>query len=76
MISDPRDGTSPYKDRLTELELCSLEKRRPWGDLRAAFEYLKGGCKKNGEMASNPLRLGIRSKGFGLRAVRHCTGCS
>jgi len=30
------------KDRLRELELLCLEKRRPWGDLRAAFWYPKG----------------------------------
>jgi len=40
-----RDGTPSYEDRMTA-GAVQLEKRRLWGELRAAFHYLNKGCKK------------------------------
>lgn len=37
------------EDRVRELGLFSMEKRILWGDLVAAFHYIKRACKKKKE---------------------------
>jgi len=60
-----------YEDRLRELGLCSLEKRRVWGHLSAAFQYLKGAYKKDGErLFTRACSDKTRGNGFKLKEGR------
>jgi len=53
------------------LGLFSLEKRRLWGDLRPAFQYLKGAYRKGGEnIFSRACGDRRRSNGFKLKEGR------
>ena len=55
-----------YKNRLRELGLFSLEKRRMRGDLTAAFQYLKGAYKQEGSQLLKRVDNG-RSRGNGFK---------
>ena len=60
-----------YEDRLEELRLFSLEKRRLPGDLRSACQYLKEGCKKEGDKLFRRVCYdGTRGNSFNLEEGR------
>ena len=61
----------PYKYRLRELGLFSLEKRSLWGDLIAAFWYLKGAYKQERSQLFTRTDNGrTRGDGFKLKEGR------
>ncbi|PKU41396.1 hypothetical protein llap_8303 [Limosa lapponica baueri] len=60
-----------YEDRLRELGLFDLEKRRLRGDLIAAFQCLKGAYRKDGEgLFISEHRGRTRGNGFKLEEGR------
>ena len=60
-----------WEERLGELGLVSLENRRFRGDLTAAFQYLSGACKKDGDkLFSRACCNRTRGNGFKLKEGR------
>jgi len=54
-----------YEERLRELDLLSLEKRRLWGDFTGASQYLKRAYKQKGSYSDK-----TRGNNFKLREGR------
>ena len=64
----------PYKDKLRELALFSKEKRRLQGDLRAAFQDVKGSNRKAEEGAGADPKKGSKAcEGLGEYAPHGVT---
>jgi len=56
---------------LREFGLFSMEKGRLWGDLSAAFQYLKAACKKDGDrLVTRACCNRTRGNGFKLKESR------
>ena len=67
----------PYKDRLRELGLFILERRRLWVDLIAAVQYLKGAYKQEGsQLFERGDNSRTRGNGFKLKEGSWLSGGS
>ena len=55
-----------YEERLRELELFSLEKRRHWEDVTVIFQYLKGASKQERDQLFTQVDSD-RTKGNGFK---------
>lgn len=68
---DPRSGKLPCEERLREISLVHLEKKKLRGDLITTFLYLKGGYKECGVSLSISSDMGkTRATGYKLLLER------